>query len=272
MIYICYGVTKSASTYLYQLTEEILSLSGLGFCRIRHSGPLGTANYYDAVTPGLIDRVASAACGRPVVLKTHGDLHPEVARRIEAGAVLASASIRDPREIALSMADHGVRARARGEDAFSEVGDPLDTLASIDAQIAVFERWAAVENTEVFTYNQICFDTGATIARLAAQIGVDVDVAQVLAPFAQPGAIGQFNMGRPQRYREMDAATQAQFLTRYAGFYARMDVAMGLPQPGDPAPPQRRPAAGPLSRKAADTRRLLRRLARSRDIGTIHAG
>ncbi|OZA79315.1 MAG: hypothetical protein B7X76_09235, partial [Azorhizobium sp. 39-67-5] len=190
MIYICYGVTKSASTYLYQLTEEILTASGLGFCRVRHRGALETANYYDAISPDLLDRVSGAACGRPVVLKTHGDLHPEVARRIAAGTVLASASIRDPREIALSMADHGRRARARGDDAFSEVSDPLATLASIDGQVAVFGRWAAVARTEVFTYNQICFDTGTTVARVAAQIGADVDIRQVLAPFVRPGTIG----------------------------------------------------------------------------------
>jgi hypothetical protein len=28
MIYICYGVTKSASTYLYQLTEELFCVAG----------------------------------------------------------------------------------------------------------------------------------------------------------------------------------------------------------------------------------------------------
>ncbi len=271
MLYICYGVTKSASTYLYQLTEEILTVSGLGFCRIRHRAALETSNYYDAISPDLLDRVCDAARGHPVVLKTHGDLHPEVARRIAAGDVLASASIRDPREMALSMTDHGRRARARGEEAFSEVGDPLDTLISIDEQIAVFERWAAVTNTEVFTYNQICFDTESTIARVAAQIGVDVDIGRVLAPFAHRGTIGQFNVGTARRYRQMDAATQALFLTRYAGFYARMDFDMGLPHPGEPPPP-RQPPPGTFSRKAAEVRRLLRRLARSRDIGAIQPG
>ncbi|WP_341990779.1 hypothetical protein [Azorhizobium sp. AG788] len=261
MIYICYGVTKSASTFLYQLTEEIFSASGLGFSRSPSHGVLDLSNYYDTITPNLLDQVASAAHGRPVVLKTHGDLDPGVAARIAAGEILASASIRDPREIALSMVDHGRRARRDGEEAFSELHTVLETLPSLDAQLAVFQRWAQVKTVKVFTYNQICFDTAAVVTAVADHLGVSVDPQRVMAPFAASGMIGQFNMGVPRRYLTMDPAMQEIFLARYAAFYAAMAFEQNLPQltsaPTFGAP---RPSAGP-ARMVADARRLVRRLA-----------
>lgn len=69
MIYLCYGVTKSASIFLYQLTEEILLASGQTVCRIRQPVRTKLENYYDFITLPFIERVERAARGRSVVLK-----------------------------------------------------------------------------------------------------------------------------------------------------------------------------------------------------------
>ncbi|GGF87501.1 hypothetical protein GCM10007301_54240 [Azorhizobium oxalatiphilum] len=265
MIYICYGVTKSASTYLYQLTEEILCLSGMGIGRIRRRSSRKLENYYDYVTAPLLERVQRVARGRPVVLKTHGALLPEVAQMIAAGEVLASASIRDPREMALSMADNGRRARDLGILPFAEVHTPVDALPSIDMQMAFFEQWSAIPQVELFTYNEICFDSEAAITRVARHLGVTVDAARVLAPFRDGALIGQFNVGRPQRYREMDPATQALFLGRYAALYARFDFETAAPStPARPLPPR-----GALGHRMESTRRFLRRFFQARSLGIV---
>ncbi len=264
MIYISYGVTKSASTFLYQMTEEILSLSGKDFVRIQPKGVRKLENYYDVITGPFLDRVADTVGNRNVVLKTHGALRPEVAARIAAGEVLASASIRDPREIALSMIDNGVRARAVGLTPFAEIHTAQDTFMSIDNQMDYFQAWAAVPGVEVFTYNQICFDAAATVARVAHQLGVRVDPQRVLAPFSSKGMIGQFNVGKAQRYQDMDAATQALFLERYAALYARLDV-NGLPPQAEPAAGSARPR-GFLVHRFDNARRFLRRLRTARGI------
>lgn len=270
MIYICYGVTKSASTFLYQITEEILCLSGKGFSRIDRKGNRKLENYYDNITGALLERVEAAANGRNVVLKTHGRLYPEVAARIAAGTVLASASIRDPREMAMSMADNGARARAIGQVAFSEIVTPQDAFPSIDYQVEVFQAWAAVPRMELFTYNQICFETAASVERVARQIGVAVEPARVLSAFKSKGLIGQFNVGKPQRYQDMEPEIQNLFLERYAALYARFDL--------DNVPETVRGTAqvrGPGRRRNIyvhhmdNARRFLRRLVNARGIGVI---
>lgn len=128
MIYICFGMTKSASTFLYQLTEETLRAAGRKPARL---GPpfcprWRVENYIDDIDPALLEAIAVATGGRDVVLKTHQGLHPEVARQIDARSLLASASIRDPREIALAMVDHGAD-RAAGAMPNSPSAGPYST-------------------------------------------------------------------------------------------------------------------------------------------------
>src|SRR5208282_3712213 len=261
MIYICFGITKSASTFLYQLTEETFRAAGRSPARLRP--PLlprrSIENYFDTIDPAVLSAVSQRIGERDVVLKTHQGLHPNVAEQIDAGLLLASASIRDPREIALAMVDHGRRARRLGISEFSECRTVYDALPSIDNQVANFKRWSALKTLELFFYNEICFDTMAVVARLAAQIGVVADPGKVLAPFRNKRLIGHFNKGAAMRYREMPVEQQMIFLDRYAQLYRefRFDTpaSEAVAQAQRLRPPRARGEFGWL---IADIRRRLR--------------
>ena len=221
MIYICFGMTKSASTFLYQLIEETFRTAGRPAARL---GPpfcprWSAENYVDDIEPELLERISTTLGKRDVILKTHQWLHPEVARRIDERSLLACASIRDPREIALAMVDHGRRSRRRGDAEFAECHTVFDTFPSLDNQTANFARWSALKRIEIFRFNEICFDSAAVVARIAAQVGVAVDPAEVSRPFRDKGLIGQFNKGAALRYREMAPDQQSVFLERYAKLY-----------------------------------------------------
>lgn len=250
MIYISFGMTKSASTFLYQLTEATLRAGGRD--PVRLGPPLrprgATENYFDDIDPALLDEVASAAGGRDVVLKTHQGLHREVARWIEAGDILASASVRDPREVALSMVDHGRKSRRLGLAEFSECRTVLDAWPSLDNQVANFGRWSALKAVEVFSYNEICFETASVVARIAAQIGIAVDASAVPSSFRNTRRIGQFNRGEPLRYREMPAGEQAAFVDRYAGLYAAFRFDTPAAEAAVEAQARRAPRTGALAR------------------------
>lgn len=266
MIYICYGVTKSASTFLYQLTEEILLRSGRTVCRIQQPVRGKLENYYDRITVPFLERVENAAKGRAVVLKTHGQLQPGVFDLIATGRVKASASIRDPREIALSMADNGARARALGLLPFAEVVEPADALPSIDMQLRYFEEWATVPAIEVFAYNEVCFATDVTIARLCRQLGVEVRDDKVLQPFRGGWLIGQINRATPRRYAAMRADLQENFLTRYADFYSKTDLKDAFVAQATPLAPSR---PGVLSHRLGNSLRFIRRFFLTRNLGVI---
>lgn len=214
-------MTKSASTLLYQLTEELLRVAGRNPVRLRSPfRPFASVeNYFDVIDPPLLQAIAARHFGRDVVLKTHQAPHPQIAARVRAGEILVSASIRDPREIALSMIDHGDRSRRWGYSEFSECCTPEDVLPSLDNQIETFHAWAALPSVKVFRYNDICFETRAVAASVAEQLGVVVDLDKVLKAFANVSSIGQFNKGVALRYREMPQDQQEVFLLRYAQFY-----------------------------------------------------
>lgn len=221
MIYICYGITKSASTFLYQLTEEMFRAAGRPVARLAPPFVAGVLdNYFNIIDDELLGRIDDHTGGADIVLKTHGPPRGRVADLVASGRVLASAAIRDPREIALSMVDHGARARRWRSTPFSEFETLTDTLNSLDIQIDIFEEWAAIDRVAVILYNEICYDTATVISTIADQLKVEVEADQVLAAFEDKRIIGQFSKGKALRYSEMSAADQAVFLDRYASIYA----------------------------------------------------
>ncbi len=223
MIYISYGITKSASTFLYQLTEEVFAVAGRTPCKLgppyRPKGALD--NYFDVVDEKLIQELTEVVGDDDLVIKTHGPPRGDIASLITSGAVLANASIRDPREIALSMLDHGKRARRWKLAPFVEFQNLDDTLASIDNQIGYFNAWAEIPKVEVFLYNEICFDSRSVVERLASHIGVAIDPDQVLQTFVGNKVIGQFSKGKALRYSEMAPEDQARFLERFSDLHQR---------------------------------------------------
>jgi hypothetical protein len=259
MIYISYGFTKSASTFLYQLIEEVYRAAGRKPARLDppFRRPLSLDNYVNVIDAKVLQEVVAQANGRDVVLKTHGGAHPDIVPLVESGDVLASASVRDPREMALSMIDHGRRSRQWGYEEFSAFHTPRDTLASLDEQMEWFRSWTSLPRVPVFAYNDICFDTPSVVERLAAQIGVAVRTEDVLLPFRSNRGIGQYSKGAALRYQEMSAEDQALFLERYAPLY--QDYSFENPAAESVAATQRhRPAPGQLSLMLRNIGRIVR--------------
>ncbi|AOO83413.1 hypothetical protein [Bosea vaviloviae] len=221
MIYICYGITKSASTFLYQLTEETFIAAGR---RITRLGPplkesTSVENYFDFINLNLLSEIQEHVKGQDVVLKTHGPPLREVAELIASGRILANSSIRDPREIALSMIDHGERSRRWKNTDFSEFVAVSDTLDILDIQISFFQAWAQIDGVRIFKYNDICHDSASVVRSIVSQIGTEVDIDKVLNKFRSKTTIGQFSKGKALRYTEMSPDDQSIFLERYAEFY-----------------------------------------------------
>jgi hypothetical protein len=221
MIYISYGVSKSASTYIYQLTEEILRVAG------RHQAKLSTRikghphkeNYVEQMTGEVLDDARAEIGELDVVIKTHSAPDARVLADVAAGRVLASAIIRDPREIALSMIDHGKRAQTLGLKDFTEFKEPLNVVNNLKGQIVRFDKWVSCDKVAVFTYDQVSFHTSRAVERLAAQIGVAVDPQTVIAPFKAKSMIGQFNKGQKNRYLELTPLEQGIFESTFPQFY-----------------------------------------------------
>jgi hypothetical protein len=183
-------------------------------------------------------------------------------RMIAAREILASYAIRDPREIALSMIDHGARSRRWGRSPFSECEAVEDCLPSIDHQMESFELARGAADLLVLPYNLTCFATVQAVSRIAAQIGgsigAGIDPATVARVFAAGRLSQEFNKGLALRHREMDGAVSAFFLDRYAAFYRSVDLATECAEAAAPRESRGWRLHGRLRQEVIEARRWMR--------------
>jgi len=222
-IYICYGITKSASTFAWQLIKRIAISGGLPIATLtsKSKGRNSPEDYIDPVSQTNLDLIRSDVGDFPVVIKTHGGVTPAAAGLVAEGKAEVFVSYRDLRDVALSLLDHGARSRAKGIKDFAQFHELADTLEDIKAQIQRLEGWVKSCKPLLLSYDEICFDTPSTISRIAERLGVSVDIEAIFAEFdLNKDLIGQFNKGERRRFeREMDSETSALFIETFVRYY-----------------------------------------------------
>ncbi len=222
-IYISYGITKSASTFAWQLIKRTAISGGLPIATLtsKSKGANSPEDYIDPVSEKNLNLISEEVGNLPVVIKTHGDATPTAARLVAEGTAQVFASYRDLRDVALSLLDHGARSRAKGIKDFSEFYQLADTLEDIKTQVQRFEKWMQLCKPLLLSYDEVCFDTRLAISRIAERLEVSVDVGLIFDEFNEnKSAIGQFNKGEKRRFeREMDNKTSALFVDAFAPYY-----------------------------------------------------
>jgi tRNA (mo5U34)-methyltransferase len=224
MIYISYGVPKSASTFTYVVTEQVLKVAGHELVSVSEAvkGRKSRLNYIDPITWSAIESVVAETGGRSAVIKTHGAPDKRLLEAIGRRGVFASAVMRDPRDIALSLLDHARRSRDHGGGDFAELKTLDDTLKILDEQFDRLTRWVECSQVLLLTYDEISFSTEAAVQRIINQLGLSVAAKSVISALPVKGKIEQFNKGVRLRHEsEMPVATQQIFLDRYGAIYRK---------------------------------------------------
>jgi hypothetical protein len=222
-IYISYGITKSASTFAWQLIKRTAITGGLPIATLtsKAKGKNSPEDYIDPVTGEKLTLIKEEAGASSVVIKTHGGVTPATARLVMAGQAEVFVSYRDLRDVALSLLDHGARSRARGIKDFAEFYEVSDTVENLKAQIRRFETWVRLCKPLLLSYDEICFNMPLAISRIAERLRVSVDARSIVDEFSSnKKSIGQFNKGEGRRFeREMDAKTNALFIDTFSAYY-----------------------------------------------------
>jgi hypothetical protein len=224
MIYVSYGVPKSASTFTYIVTETVLKAAGYALAALSETAKGGKSrlNYIDVVSWSAIERVMCEIGEKSAVIKTHGAPDKRLMEAIVRGEIFASAVIRDPREIALSLMDHAKRSRSLHILDFAKIETVSDTFRVLDDVIKRLAKWMESGRVLLLTYEEISFDTESAVRRIIDQVGVSIAPATVIAALPDQRKIEQFNKGVRKRYEtEMPTETQQLFLERYSDFYRR---------------------------------------------------
>ncbi len=240
-VYFSYGLTKSASTLAYRLAH--LSLESAGCPQPRIPPPIvdeiHSVNFVshvdDAMMAALLDIAQTR--GYPLVVKTHVLPSPAVVAAISAGQARGSISLRDPRDMALSMLDHGTRARRKGHFAFREYVTLPDTLDAIRLQVDALAAWLKLPDMLVLPYNLLAFDTETAVNKLLQHLGIAGNPAEIARMVSDKRYI-QFNKGIRDRYKTAMSPTDSdRFAAEFAPLLALLATLENAPFDGTPALP-----------------------------------
>ncbi|MBV9991197.1 MAG: hypothetical protein JOZ72_07870 [Alphaproteobacteria bacterium] len=229
MLVICYGMAKSGSTLAYELVRGVLGSAGHSQARIKSKAlrKRDDGNYLATVArEALEDAMAKIGSERIVAAKTHkvftDDMFPWIEEMQAARKLQVIASYRDPRDICLSLVDHGQRSRAKGDGSYAHVGDLERAMHLVEKAIPKFRQWGAVEGTLRMFYETVAFAPDAAIDAIEAVLGVKGD-REAAKKHAFEDAFTQLNKARKNRYEdELDDAQKAMMLDAFGVFIEKV--------------------------------------------------
>ena len=204
MIVISYGIMKSGSTLAFEMTRAVLNLAGHPQDQLSDElvQPDLDINLVLGWSDEGIERLIDAAKDRCIAVKTHGTLWEvdldKMRAAIDAGDLRVHVVYRDPREMLISMLDHGVRARAGHDFAFRDTWTLEDAIRRLGVQIYWFTHWASLPGLKL-RYQDFAFDPTFGPSAIAEDLGVEVDPARVWEIVNQ--RFTQKNEAQPDRYQ-----------------------------------------------------------------------
>ncbi|MGE4611192.1 MAG: sulfotransferase domain-containing protein [Paracoccaceae bacterium] len=237
LIYFSYGMTKCGTTLGFHLDAEALTQAGSEQHRLPANliGPNKKLNFGSHFSNDQADELWQVAqtIGHPTVIKTHTRPDPAIVRMIQNGQANGHACYRDPRDIALSMLDHGKRARTEGKPAFAEIATLEDAKTGIHNQCDSLTAWLRLPNVLPLHFEDIAFDMHTTAQRILNQLEIKDNPGQIVNAVLD-GRFTQLNKGIPHRnMAEMHANDSAQFQTELAPILTHlMDKRQNLPTDG----------------------------------------
>ncbi|MXU66175.1 hypothetical protein [Oceanomicrobium pacificus] len=238
LVYISYGMTKCGSTFAFELVRTGLERAGIDQSPLPAGcGAQGSKiNFISHVSDDEVAALAAEAArrGGPVAVKTHTRPDPPLAALLRQGRAVGHAAIRDPRDMALSMMDHGARAQRDGRPAFSEITDLDAARNGIRNQCDSLTGWLALPGMVPLPFGRLVGHSTAVLQGAFAQLGLPMTDAEADATVAQvlDTRFIQFNRGRQDRWRTDMAPLEAQaFGAEFAPLFDLLDRSAGLDYP-----------------------------------------
>lgn len=244
LIYFSYGMTKCGTTLAFHMVSEALEQAGFKQHRLPAYliGPNKKLNFGQHYSKSQAEELWETvqSIGHPIAIKTHTRPDPAVVQLIQNGQAIAHACYRDPRDMALSMLDHGKRARANGNPAFAEIETIEDAKAGIRNQCDSLTAWLRLPNVIPLEFEGIAFDMKTTAQHILNQLKIDGNAEEIVNKVLD-GRFTQFNKGISKRHMiEMPENESQEFEYEFAPLLSHMienkrklptDGSVALPPP-----------------------------------------
>lgn len=153
------------------------------------------------------------------MVKTHTRPDPAVIDMINRGAAIVHATYRDPREMALSMIDHGIHSRLMERSAFSEIETIDDAVSNIRGQIDSLTQWLYRVNCLPIFYHDLAFRMPLMTRRIMSNLHIEGS-ERIVKRHVLKKRFTQFNKGVKKRYeQEMAPNDQYRIRDEFLPFY-----------------------------------------------------
>jgi len=230
MLVICYGIAKSGSTLAFELVRGVLASAGHDQKKLKGAPgikPRGRGNHLEAISKeGISALVEAVGPDRIVAVKTHKTFDDAMFGWMEnlqrERKLQAVVSYRDPRDICLSLIDHGKDSRSAGRRGFARIHDLDDAARIVKMAIPKFAKWGSLEGTVRLYFETVAFAPDEAIDAIERALGVSCDREEAKR-HAFEDAFTQRNKARRNRYLdEMDENQKARMLETFRPFIERV--------------------------------------------------
>ena len=230
MLVICYGIAKSGSTLAFELVRGVLASAGHDQRKLKGAPglkPGARGNHLETVSKDDIGAlIETIGPDRIVAVKTHKTFDDAMFGWVEdlqrQRKLQAIVSYRDPRDMCLSLIDHGKDSRAAGRRGFARIHDLDDAARIVKTAIAKFAKWGSLEGTLRLYFETVAFAPDDAIDAIERTLGVACDHEEAKR-HAFEDAFTQRNKARRNRYLdEMDEDQKARMLETFRPFIERV--------------------------------------------------
>ncbi len=208
MIILSCSLPKSASSLVVRYELDLLERSTLRNGQAAFEAAFGS-RYIHRLTPAITLRLGWLMFRHGTfVVKTHMPPTASVRLLIALGLARATYSYRDPRDVILSLIDHGRRsAKSRsGKRPFVEFDDVIGSIRRVRAFLKSTNEWERFGRALFIRYEDLMTNKLAQLQRMNQYLGTGIDDAGLRAIIAHHERIKarawNFNKGTSFRYRE----------------------------------------------------------------------
>lgn len=223
LLYVSYGIRKSGSTLAFETTRRAFEVNGIPQYRLSDNAVCKghDINFVrDWNDEQILDSLIKEAdeLKSTVIIKTHRPPSERIKELANDGLVIGHILCRDPRDLALSMLDHGRKARRNGEKAFSNVHDIEQAMYLIKNSLEQFYKWVEIPNFFINSYEEMILNFQEFGNKLKRQTGLEFNPDDIFE-YVNKNRFTQFNKGVVRRFeKEMSESHQNMFYGEFGDF------------------------------------------------------
>jgi hypothetical protein len=207
MLYVCYGMPKSASSFAFTLAKDIAQTKS-DQMQLKSLLPEDIQDFFIVSDLGkTLTKISEFIPKEEVyVVKTHNPLDKETKELLLSGKAKALVSYRDPYDIVVSLKDAGERERRKPKhqqrEYFTQITGYQEALEKIPNFLKNARSWLSFQDVDLLqiSFSNISNNPQVIAENIAQYMDISIDLLTLINPYiSNKELILEFNKGEKGR-------------------------------------------------------------------------